>query len=92
MHFTQWQKCDSSGVQTLHNIKYRAAWLEEATAVRELKILTAWGECCQSRKPNIDISSALRARAGLRDSLRAGRGGSAHHLLAPLPAPLAGFL
>lgn len=37
-------------------------------------------------------SSALRAGAGLRDSLRAGRAGSAHHLLAPLPAPLAGFL
>lgn len=43
VHFTQWQNCDSSGVQTLHDIKYRAAWLLDATAVRELKILRAWG-------------------------------------------------
>lgn len=42
VHFIQWQNCDSGGVQTLHDIKYRAAWPLEATAVRELKILRAW--------------------------------------------------
>lgn len=51
----------------------------KATVVHELKSLSMGMSLV-----HLPASSALRPRAGLGDSLRAGGGGSAHHLLAPL--------
>lgn len=57
----------------------------EATVVHELK-----SHSMGMSLVHLPASSALRPGAGLGDSLRAGGGSSAHHLLAPLA--LAGLL